>query len=186
MALGGGSDAIPVLGIALLCHEPAQWIRSIHASAVWDSVGALVFDYWLDADLGYLRIPSTGAGERIDGLWRHTCFEAFVQGCDAPAYREFNFSPSGAWQTYAFSGYRQGGPLALSAAPRIECAGAGALRLSALVSPPDLPPGRCLRLGLSAVIESEAGKLSYWALAHPPGRPDFHHTGGFALELVRP
>ena len=186
VALGGGSNAIPASGVALLSHEPALWIRSIHASAAWNSVGALMLEYRLDADLGSLRIPRTGAGERIDGLWHHTCFEAFVQGCDAPAYREFNFSPSGAWQAYAFSDYRQGGPLALSAAPRIECTETGALRLCALVSPPDLPPGQCLRLGLTAVLESEAGKLFYWALAHPPGRPDFHHTGGFALELVRP
>ena len=171
---------------ALLCHEPAPWIRSIRASAGWDTVGALLLDYRLDADLARLRIPKTGAGERSDRLWRHTCFEAFVQGCDAPAYREFNFSPSGAWQAYAFSDYRQGGPLALSAAPRSECTETGALRLCALVSPPDLPPGQCLRLGLTAVLESEAGKLFYWALAHPPGRPDFHNTCGFALELVRP
>ena len=186
LALGGGSDAISVSGVALLSHEPALWIRSIHASAAWNSVGALMLEYRLDADLGSLRIPRTGAGERIDGLWHHTCFEAFVQGCDAPAYREFNFSPSGAWQAYAFSDYRQGGPLALSAAPRIECTETGALRLCALVSPPDLPPGQCLRLGLTAVLESEAGKLFYWALAHPPGRPDFHNTCGVALELVRP
>jgi hypothetical protein len=39
------------------------------------------------------------------------------------------------------------------------------------------------RLGLSAVIEDTRGSLSYWALAHPPGKPDFHHADGFALEL---
>ncbi len=171
---------------ALLCHEPAPWIRSIRASAGWDTVGALLLDYRLDADLARLRIPKTGAGERSDRLWRHTCFEAFVQGCDAPAYREFNFAPSGAWQAYAFSDYRQGGPRASSLAPRIESAEAGDLRVSVLVSPADLPPGKRLRLGLSAVVESEAGDLSYWALAHPPGRPDFHHAAGFALELDRP
>ena len=27
------------------------------------------------------------------------------------------------------------------------------------------------------------GGISYWALAHPPGKPDFHHADGFALEL---
>jgi hypothetical protein len=28
-----------------------------------------------------------------------------------------------------------------------------------------------------------SGALSYWALRHPPGKPDFHHPAGFALEL---
>ncbi|MGH8770025.1 MAG: hypothetical protein ACREV2_02415, partial [Burkholderiales bacterium] len=40
-----------------------------------------------------------------------------------------------------------------------------------------------LKLALTAVIEDENGKLSYWALEHPPGKPDFHHQVAFALEL---
>ena len=46
----------------------------------------------------------------------------------------------------------------------------------------DLP----LRLGLCAVIEEESGVLSYWALKHRPGRPDFHHPDGFVLEIEAP
>ena len=38
-------------------------------------------------------------------------------------------------------------------------------------------------LGPGFRIEDEAGALSYWALRHPPGKPDFHHPAGFALEL---
>ena len=43
-------------------------------------------------------------------------------------------------------------------------------------------PGK-LVLALSAVIEHLDGRISYWALRHPPGKPDFHHPQGFALEL---
>jgi hypothetical protein len=39
------------------------------------------------------------------------------------------------------------------------------------------------RLGMSAVIEDKAGRMSYWALAHPPGKPDFHHRDCFAYEF---
>ena len=46
-----------------------------------------------------------------------------------------------------------------------------------------LPQGRPLRLGLSAVVEDVDGILSYWALRHPSGKPDFHHTDAFALQL---
>ena len=34
-----------------------------------------------------------------------------------------------------------------------------------------------------AVIEENDGRLSYWALRHAPGKPDFHHPEAFALEL---
>ncbi|MFM9853586.1 MAG: hypothetical protein ACKVOJ_12400 [Sphingomonadaceae bacterium] len=39
------------------------------------------------------------------------------------------------------------------------------------------------QIGLSAVIEETNGTKSYWALAHPPGTPDFHHPDCFALTL---
>ena len=45
-----------------------------------------------------------------------------------------------------------------------------------------LPPGPC-RLALSAVIEERTGAKSYWALAHPDGRPDFHADAGFVAML---
>ena len=38
-----------------------------------------------------------------------------------------------------------------------------------------------LMLGLSAILEEEDGTISYWALAHGAGRPDFHHPACFAL-----
>ena len=38
-------------------------------------------------------------------------------------------------------------------------------------------------VSLSAVIEETSGRKSYWALAHPPGKPDFHHPDSFACVL---
>jgi ABC-type uncharacterized transport system permease subunit len=40
-----------------------------------------------------------------------------------------------------------------------------------------------LALALSVVVEHEDGVLSYWALAHPAAKPDFHHRDAFVLEL---
>jgi hypothetical protein len=60
------------------------------------------------------------------------------------------------------------------------------LELDAEIRPECLPPGRSLRLGLSAVVEDADGVLCYWALWHPPGKPDFHPTDAFALPLVLP
>jgi hypothetical protein len=46
----------------------------------------------------------------------------------------------------------------------------------------ELPHG-AKRLGLSAVIEAVDGAMSYWALAHPSAKPDFHHPDSFVLDL---
>ena len=101
-----------------------------------------------------------------------------------PGYREFNFSPSGEWAVYAFRGYREGGELELELSPGIVVQrNADRLELYAEIRADLLPPGGSLRLALSAVVEDADGTLSYWALRHLPGKPDFHHTDAFALQL---
>ncbi len=173
-----------MIGLIRHPHFPAAATRGIQVSAALSARG-LSIRYLLDADPRGLAIPATAAPERVEGLWRHTCFEAFVMGDDAPAYREFNFSPSGAWQAYAFHAYRRGGPLAAAATPRIARDAQAETGLNVLLPASDLPTGLHLRLGLSAVIEAADGSLSYWALRHPPGQPDFHHSDCLALELAR-
>jgi hypothetical protein len=129
--------------------------------------------------LAELIIPPTAAPERTDELWRHTCFEAFVSRSDG-GYDEFNFAPSGQWAAYRFDGYREGMRPLETAPPLITVNSTQqVLELTAAI---DLAVGAA-RLGLCAVIE-ERGGVSYWALAHPPGRPDFHHADCFALELA--
>ena len=39
------------------------------------------------------------------------------------------------------------------------------------------------QLGLSAVLEEVDGTKSYWALAHPEDKPNFHHPDCFAAQL---
>lgn len=58
------------------------------------------------------------------------------------------------------------------------------LVLNVTLEHPGLWPGKACHVGLSAVIEEADGTKSYWALAHPPGKPDFHHGDGFALEMA--
>ena len=126
-----------------------------------------------------MALPQAHSPERADQLWRHTCFEAFAQR--EAGYREFNFSPSTQWAAYDFDDYRQGMRIADVLAPRIEAAREGAHY--ALQAAFDLPgEGRC-RVALTAVLEETDGAKSYWALKHPPGKPDFHHADGFVLEL---
>lgn len=174
--------------IDLLCHEcsPSPRVRSIRVSAAITDAGALSLHYRVSAEREGLSLPEHAAPRRVEGLWRHTCFEAFVMGEDAPAYREFNFSPSGAWQAYGFQAYRQGGPRPDARPPGIARDVHADLGWNVTLPASELPPGPRLRLGLSAVLESTEGELSYWALRHPPGQPDFHHPDCFVLELARP
>jgi hypothetical protein len=64
--------------------------------------------YQVAADLARLRLPALQTAARVDRLWEHTCFEAFVGGAESTGYREFNFSPSSCWAAWDFTGYRQG------------------------------------------------------------------------------
>lgn len=55
--------------------------------------------------------------------------------------------------------------------------------LSATLEHPGLWRGTRCEAAISAVIEEADGTKSYWALAHAPGKPDFHHADAFALEF---
>ena len=106
---------------------------------------------------------------------------------EGPGYREFNFSPSGEWAVTAFHGYREGGEPVATHGPAIAVRRGGErLELDAEIRPECLPRGRSLRLGLSAVVEDEHGELTYWALRHAPGPPDFHQSDAFTLPLEFP
>ena len=60
------------------------------------------------------------------------------------------------------------------------------VRASLALEPlPDLLESAKWFLGASAVIEEVSGNKSYWALAHPPGKPDFHQAHCFIHELER-
>lgn len=136
--------------------------------------GAIAVQFRLDADLERLRIPARRPRRFKDGLWRHTCFEVFL-AARSGAYREYNFSPSGEWASYAFASYRKrlpGNP----ARPQMRVRRNG-------IDVTIKANGR-IRVGLSAVIEDKRGALSYWALRHPAGKPDFHHRSAFAMELA--
>lgn len=139
----------------------------------------------LVANLSALKLPEMPGGQRRDGLWQHTCFEAFFATAGAPGYVEFNFAPNGDWAAYQFSDYRQGGCDLDTPAPVIE-AWRTADGFSMCVTLPELPvtfKSAAVRIGPSAVIEAGDGTKSYWALHHPANKPDFHRIENFKLSL---
>lgn len=143
---------------------------------------ALAFTYALAGDVERIRIPPPAPPERTEGLWRHTCFEAFLRAPGDETYFELNFSPSGEWAAYRFGGYRTGRTEFDIPAPSIAGHHGNDVLVS-FVLLTGLPSNRFWRVGLSSVVEDVEGGLSYWALAHPSGDPDFHHPDCFALEF---
>lgn len=175
--------------VLLVAHPdaPGDAVWSVMADAALAPGPSLVCRYSVHGDMTRVRIPAAGAGHRTDGLWKHTCCEAFVVS-PAGGYYEFNFSPALDWAAYRFEDYRSGMSAAsLTQPPGLQIRRTqGQLDLTATVHFAGLAPLRSaalLRVALAMVIEEDEGRLSYWALQHAPGNPDFHHPDSFALEL---
>jgi hypothetical protein len=176
--------------LPLACHPdtPCPALASV-AVAVRRPRGeaCLELEYALAGNIAALKVPAPAAPRRVAGLWQHTCLEAFVGIEDSPAYLEVNFSPSGEWAAWTFDGHRAGMREADLPAPRIETRrGPGLLVLRAeldLSGQPWLTAATTWQAGFTAGIERLDGSLSYWALAHPPGKPDFHASAGRCVRL---
>ena len=127
-------------------------------------------------------MPVRTEPRRADGLWRHTCFEAFVGDTNSGGYAEFNYAPSGDWAAYRFAAYRaEPQPLILVQIPIATGVVTGRFQLAAELDLGCLPGGyrQPFAVGLAAVLEDAGGELSYWALAHSAELADFHDRRGF-------
>jgi hypothetical protein len=179
----------------LLAHPGAQpgaaqdLVQELSVKVTHPSHDHLTLNFRLVGDLASLRLPEPRPPLRADGLWRYSCFEAFIGHAGAGDYWEYNFSPSGAWAAYHFTAYREGmAPLMKGAPPQVtQKLGSDSFELSATLDLSWLAKhsaGVGLRLGLAAVIEDRARVLSYWALKHPSEKPDFHHADSFVVALA--
>jgi len=166
--------------------SPHDGISAIHVDVI-PGARRLQLHYHLDGDIARLRIPASSEPARATGLWRHTCFEAFLLRPSSTEYLEYNFSPSGDWAAYRFAAYRQGmTDLIEGAAPLIaRRADASSLTVAVTLDLDWLQDSfDSLRLGLTAVIEDRAQVLSYWALKHASEKPDFHRAECFVAALA--
>lgn len=162
-------------------NTPVKWIE---VEIDPTKFSGLEIKYKLGGAIGEIRAPEFAVATRADDLWRHSCFELFLR-CDSNNdYLEFNFSPSTQWAVYKFSSYRKYiCDASQKIAPKIRFLSAReGLTLTANIK--DLPTATIWHIGLSAIIEETSGAKSYWALAHPPGDPDFHHSDCLALKVA--
>lgn len=186
------NDASSDYPLQLLRHPatPAPVVSTIEARALFRSDGFLELAFRLRGDMARLLIPTLPTEDR-KLLWEHTCFEAFVASVSDTAYREFNFSPSGQWASYAFSDYRLADETAaMIDSPQITSRlFAGRMELEAVIF-----LMRCLQeqeASAWAFGGRRSGRYRRWqpqllGVAPSSPRPDFHHRNSFAFELVKP
>jgi hypothetical protein len=175
--------------LRLTCHPdfPTDVINGIDVTV--EHLGARRFKLQYDVfgAVDQLALPTPTGPERMDNLWRKTCFEAFVGAEAARGYLELNFSPSAQWAVYTFENYRfDMGKPELVAQPIIETSTAiDSLELVVMLDLYGLPAldADSLEIGLSAVLLEKNGRQSLWALSHPSGHPDFHNRDCFIHKM---
>ena len=181
---------MPELALQPHPSTPCAWIDSLTVRVDWLSRDLLVLYYRIQGDIDRLQLPPQRRSAHADGLWKTTCLEAFIRPAGAARYFECNFSPSSEWALYAFDDYRAGmRPVAPTQPPKSvfrrrtrELDADIDLHLSAFALPPDAD----LEIGVCAVAQDVGDAVCYWALTHPDGKPDFHHTSAFAARLTPP
>jgi predicted GIY-YIG superfamily endonuclease len=164
---------------SLSCHRdtPHLGISNI-AVELRQTSSRLMCRYIIEGSVSDL-MWTDAAPSRAGELWQHTCCELFLKG-PGDGYLEYNLAPSGQWAAYRFDRYREGMRDADVPPPVISVAREeGRLILAAEIDIAE----PITALALSTVIETRDGAKSWWALAHPPGKPDFHHPDCFTLEL---
>tara|TARA_R110000772_G_scaffold35991_23_gene86378 strand:+ start:3642 stop:4187 length:546 start_codon:yes stop_codon:yes gene_type:complete len=173
--------------LSLQCHPftPSSMVDEISLTYEWRANGSLWLRYQINGAIQNLALPDRTDPQRADELWKMTCFELFLQEASSNGYCEFNFSPSGCWAAYQFSGYRDGMTnLELSKAPDIIFhVSASHVALEVTLDLPNIGEGTSINAAFSAVIADNSGSKSYWAFSHPPGKPDFHHKNCFTHQL---
>lgn len=146
--------------------------------------------YHIQGDLTSLSFPPQEMSQRgnrcanADRLWETTCLEAFIAIPGGDCYWELNLSPNGAWQLYRFQGYRTGMAVETGISDLTTQIDHTPTRFNLSVAldlnPLDLAD-QPIELGITAVIATTAGELSYWALHHPGPAADFHDRRGFRM-----
>lgn len=161
-------------------------IRAVTAS-ITPTNGGCEAEFRLDGNVGRILVPEQTLPKRTDNLWKTTCFEIFWQPIGQPGYVEFNLSPSTKWAAYDFDGFREG----MRDAPvnRVDIAcdwdgkeGASEFVLKVRIEAELLTPAQ---VALNAIVEHTDRELQFWALAFPPGKPEFHSEACRQLIIER-
>ncbi|OQW47306.1 MAG: hypothetical protein A4S09_16050 [Proteobacteria bacterium SG_bin7] len=156
---------------------------------VWSALKVLDHEidvtFTVTGELSKLYIPDGKSNpQRLDNLWKHTCFETFIKQSSQRNYIEINASPSGDWALYSFTDYHQG-MANVSEVNDFKVSSSFDKKKESLKCwytinlKPFLLPENNLDIGLSCILETNKGELSYWAINHKNEKPDFHLASNF-------
>ena len=142
--------------------------------------------YVVTSKIDSVLLPAlSNSPARKHNLWKATCFEFFIAVKDQPRYWEFNMSPSGDWNIYAMDAYRQVNMREELAFTQLPFAFKKTNTEISLDISVDLNPilkfDQVLEIGVTTILQTNAGNESYWALAHPGPHADFHLRDSFTL-----
>jgi hypothetical protein len=148
---------------------------------------SLCLDCLVTGDVAKIDIPEpAGLPMRKKSLWEETCFEMFVSEKGSSQYWEFNMSPSGHWNVYRFSAYREDmrEEAGFESLPFSTSRADGSFTLLLEIEPARIiEDERQVVVGVGAVIRGKDGGRSFWGLTHCGSRPDFHDRASFVIEV---
>ena len=67
----------------------------------------LKVNYEIRADVSQYNFLKKTKQQRVDELWRDSCFEIFIANRSSDEYYEINTSPSTEWNAYHFKSYKE-------------------------------------------------------------------------------
>ncbi|ANY20490.1 hypothetical protein A6F68_01982 [Tsuneonella dongtanensis] len=166
-------------------HLPAR-ITGVEARVIGFDADWLRVRWRIDGSQD-LVVPVFAGRGRADELWQSTCFEVFLKPEGSDAYVELNLSPSERWAAYDFDRYREGmAERPASREPDCTMRLGSSFAIFDAAIPVDVLPALPAAAGFTCVLEEAGGVKSFWAIAHPAAKPDFHDPSCFAAKLAPP
>ncbi len=150
------------------------------------SATELILEFTIRGDLQQIRFQDSAfVASRLDELWKHTCLECFFSTDleESAPYFEINCSPSGDWNAYSFSSYRQGMQASQDLKVQLTHREGGSNEAFFRIQVRGNGLQGARHLGMTAVIEFIDGSRSFFALSHPGPQPDFHLKKSFSISL---
>jgi len=144
----------------------------------------IVLSFVIKGKLFDYTFPKKYKLQRLDELWKETCFELFLAG-DDKSYYELNFSPSFGWNFYLLNAYRaEPKELEVLNEPKIKSEKReDEFSIYFELESKNLNFEKFTHYNLATILLTKEKKRTFWAIKHLKDRADFHDRESF-LEII--
>ncbi|CAA6807869.1 MAG: Unknown protein [uncultured Sulfurovum sp.] len=141
----------------------------------------LQIDFSIEGALSEYSFPKVRKRERVNELWKGTCFELFLGNTQREAYYELNFSPSLGWNFYYLSTYRSKVEIfKLNNNPVIEIqTSEHVLKISFVLEIEELFLDEFDIYNVATILLSQENERTFWSIKHDQNVPNFHNRANF-------